>query len=90
MDIVFFFFFFFLHPTSLHMEAAKTKASLSTLKIFRSKKQGKLQRLLDPRQITPDNLKNNRRETSRYVGKTKRNILKIKIVTLKQTVRTRV
>jgi len=48
------------HPTSFHMEAANTKASLRTLKIFRSKKQDKLQRLLNSSQINPDNLNNNR------------------------------
>jgi len=39
------------------------------LKISGSKKQGKLQWLLDPSQINPDNLNNSWCETCRHVGK---------------------
>jgi hypothetical protein len=54
------------------------------------RKQAKIQWLQNPNQNNGDNLHNVRREASRYFRKKRRNISKLKLMKLKQTVRTRI
>jgi hypothetical protein len=59
-------------------------------KFLDQRKQAKMQRLQNPNQINVGNLSNVRHEASRHSGTKIRNIRKLKLMNLKQTVRTRI